>query len=148
LTLLEYDEEYKLIVVVADGEVTGSGNELSTPDILKKICVMDESEPAAYISLAPGQKRYNRARVHGGYYEKNGKRSKILVISKCGNPFETSKKGKRGKRDSQVITMSFFSKLIYGDRMCDLDLEIYRKIQHLMPQKCYLPTLIIFNIEL
>ena len=29
--------------------------------------------------------------------------------------------------------MSFFSKLIYGDRMSELDFEIYRKMKLLMP---------------
>lgn len=134
LTLLDYDEDYKLIVVVSDGEIKGEGESESTPEILKKICTVDSSEPQAYISLTPGHKRYNRATVHGGYYEKDGRRTKVLLINKCGNPQETNKKGNRGKRDSQVIIMSFFSKLLYHERMSDLDRTMYRKITELLPK--------------
>lgn len=134
LTLLDYNEDYKLIVVVSDGDVKGQGEEHSTPDILRRICTVDDSEPLAYVSLVPGHKRYNRATIHGGYYEKHGHRSKVLLINKCGNPSETHKKGNRGKRDSQVITMSFFSKLFYKERMSDLDRGLYRRISELCPQ--------------
>ncbi|KAM0681088.1 hypothetical protein GINT2_000873 [Glugoides intestinalis] len=134
LTLLEYDSDYKLIIVVADGDVRGAGNEFSTPQILQQMCHVDDPQPKAYISLAPGHKRYNRAKVHIGYYEKDGKRARIMIINKVGNPDETVGKGRRGKRDSQVILMSFFSKLLYGDRMSELDFEIYKKMQKMFPR--------------
>lgn len=133
LTLLDYNEDYKLIIVIADGEIKGQGEAESTPDILKRICSVDSSEPLGYISLSPGHKRYNRATLHAGHYEKDGKRTKILLVNKCGNPEERQKKGNRGKRDSQVIIMSFFSKLLYHDRMSPLDHGIYRKISQLVP---------------
>jgi len=135
LTLLDYDEDYKLILVVGDGAVKGQGEELTTPEIMKKICTVDEGEPLDYISLAPGHKRHNRATVHAGYYEKDGRRSKVLLINKCGNGKEMSKVGNRGKRDSQVILMSFFSKLLYKDRMSPLDHGIYQKISSMFT-KC------------
>lgn len=134
LTLLEYNSDYKLIIVVADGDIKGSGNELSTPEILLRMCHVDDPEPKPYISLAPGHRRYNRAKVHTGYYEKDGKRANIMLINKVGNPDEVSKKGNRGKRDSQVILMSFFSKILYGDRMSELDFEIYRKMSMMFPK--------------
>lgn len=134
LTQLEYDEDYKLIVVVADGEIKGQGEKEVTPEILQRICTVDSSEPLSYISLVSGHKRYNRATIHGGYYEKDGKRSKVLLINKCGNPAETARRGNRGKRDSQVIIMSFFSKLFYNERMSDLDRAMYRKIAELLPR--------------
>jgi chitin synthase len=56
-----------------------------------------------------------------------------MIINKVGNPDEIVKKGNRGKRDSQVILMSFFSKILYGDRLSDLDFEIYRKMLELFP---------------
>lgn len=132
LTLLDYNTDYKLIIVVADGEVRGEGNELSTPDILLNMCHVDDPEPQAYISLSPGHKRFNRAKVHIGYYEKDGRRANIMVINKVGNPGEIGRKGNRGKRDSQVILMSFFSKILYNDRMSDLDFEIYNKMSSMM----------------
>lgn len=133
LTMLEYNEDYKLIVIISDGDIKGQGETETTPEILLRICNVDEGLPMPYISLSPGHKRYNRATVHAGYYEKGGNRSRILLINKCGNLNETSKKGNRGKRDSQVITMSFFSKLLYNDRLSPLDHEIYRKMCSLIP---------------
>ncbi|CAD25012.1 CHITIN SYNTHASE 1 [Encephalitozoon cuniculi GB-M1] len=154
----DYGYDYKLIVVICDGNITGSGNSMSTPDIVLGLSDVDRrAEPKGYISLTHGTKRYNRAKVHAGYYhvreEKKSRRyrcwpcfgrqadssevenykTRILVINKCGNPSETFKAGNRGKRDSQVILMSFFSKLIYGDRMTELDFEIYQKMKFLMP---------------
>ncbi|CAG2112107.1 unnamed protein product, partial [Medioppia subpectinata] len=66
-----------------------------------------------------------------GWYEHNGKKSRIMVVNKVGNPGEVVKAGNRGKRDSQVILMSFFSKILYSDRMSDLDCEIYRKMKRM-----------------
>lgn len=133
LTELEYDPDYKLIVIVADGDIRGAGNAYSTPQILQNMCRVDDPEPKGYISLAPGHRRYNRAKVHTGYYEKDGKRTRVMIINKVGNPDETVGRGRRGKRDSQVIVMSFFSKLLYRDRMSELDYEIYRKMQEMFP---------------
>lgn len=149
----EYGYDHKLIVVISDGEITGSGNDMSTPHIVLDLSDVDrDAEPRSYISLTHGSKRHNRAKVHAGYYhfkhvkpgrkrwfgkdepeEETMHKTRILVVNKCGNPSETFKAGNRGKRDSQVILMSFFSKLIYGDRMSELDFEMYRKIKLLMP---------------
>lgn len=151
-----YGNDHKLIVVISDGEITGSGNDMSTPDIVLDLSDVERDvEPKGYISLTHGSKRYNRAKVYAGYYhardspptrsgwlcrgeqaenvEPKTYKTRILIINKCGNPMETFKAGNRGKRDSQVILMSFFSKLIYGDRMSELDFEIYRKMKLLMP---------------
>lgn len=133
LTALDYPDEYKLIIVVADGEVRGQGNDETTPSILRSICDVDDCEPLPYISLAPGHKRHNRATVHAGKYRANGRESNIILINKCGNPGETAKAGNRGKRDSQVITMSFFSKLLYKERLSPLDHGLHRKMARLVP---------------
>jgi chitin synthase len=42
------------------------------------------------------------------------------------------KPGNRGKRDSQLILMNFFSRVTYNDRMSPLDFDIFRKVQVLM----------------
>jgi hypothetical protein len=49
-------------------------------------------------------------------------------------PSEASAKkpGNRGKRDSQLILMNFFSRVTYNDRMTPLDFDLFRKIQVLM----------------
>lgn len=59
----------------------------------------------------------------------------MIVVVKCGNPDEqedSPKPGNRGKRDSQLILMNFFSRVTYNDRMCALDYDLFRKIHHLM----------------
>ena len=42
------------------------------------------------------------------------------------------KPGNRGKRDSQLILMNFFSRVTYNDRMTPLDYDLFRKVQVLM----------------
>ena len=57
-----------------------------------------------------------------------------VVVVKCGMPAEASEKkpGNRGKRDSQLILMNFFSRVTYNDRMSPLDFDLFRKINVLM----------------
>lgn len=57
-----------------------------------------------------------------------------MVVVKCGNPLEkeASKPGNRGKRDSQLILMSFFQRVIFADRFTELDFEMFHKIHMLM----------------
>lgn len=141
----EYDN--KLIVVISDGYITGAGNDASTPDILKSlISPLSRGEgsqnlaglsadnpifgwptsPQQYISIASGAAKVNYAEVHPGTYTaatKNGPRTaNILLVLKAGN---------RGKRDSQMIIMNFFHRVLYKERMTQLDYDMYRKIKHL-----------------
>jgi chitin synthase len=54
---------------------------------------------------------------------------------KCGTEQEAAtdkKPGNRGKRDSQLILMNFFSRVTYNDRMTPLDFDLFRKIHVLM----------------
>ena len=46
---------------------------------------------------------------------------------KCGTEAEAAtekKPGNRGKRDSQLILMNFFSRVTYNDRMSPLDFDL------------------------
>lgn len=64
-----------------------------------------------------------------------GRRTPTIIVVKCGTETEgqTEKKpGNRGKRDSQLILMNFFTRVTYNDRMTPLDFDIFRKIQSLM----------------
>jgi chitin synthase len=65
---------------------------------------------------------------------KNGHRTPTIIVVKCGMPTEAKDKkpGNRGKRDSQLILMNFFSRVTYNDRMSPLDFDIFRKLQTLM----------------
>lgn len=64
---------------------------------------------------------------------KNGHRTPTVIVVKCGMPGEVKDKkpGNRGKRDSQLILMHFFSRVTYNDRMSPLDYDIFRKLHTL-----------------
>lgn len=133
-SLSEQDYEHKLIFVVADGLIKGSDNEKTTPEILLDLMEIDNTLPITpqdYIALAKGANRHNRAKVYPGYYNTLKSRTKMILVVKCGNDGEKVKPGNRGKRDSQVILMSFYSKLLYDDRFSNLDYDIYKKIKYL-----------------
>lgn len=62
-------------------------------------------------------------------------RTPTVIIVKCGTESEAAndkKPGNRGKRDSQLILMNFFSRVTYNDRMTPLDFDLFRKTQVLM----------------
>ena len=64
-----------------------------------------------------------------------GRRTPTVIIVKCGTEAEAAtekKPGNRGKRDSQLILMNFFSRVTYNDRMTPLDFDLFRKIHILM----------------
>ncbi len=58
----------------------------------------------------------------------------MITVVKCGNQHEKGnpKPGNRGKRDSQLILMNFFSRITYNDRMPSLDYDLFRKITYIM----------------
>jgi hypothetical protein len=64
-----------------------------------------------------------------------GRRTPTVIIVKCGTEREAAtdkKPGNRGKRDSQLILMNFFSRVTYNDRMSPLDFDLFRKTHILM----------------
>lgn len=64
-----------------------------------------------------------------------GRRTPTVIVVKCGTEAEAAtdkKPGNRGKRDSQLILMNFFSRVTYNDRMTPLDFDLFRKIHVLM----------------
>ncbi|KAJ1980267.1 hypothetical protein H4R35_001183 [Dimargaris xerosporica] len=138
LASTDYSDSRKLLFVIADGMITGSGNDRSTPDICIDLVDVDpmfkDPQPCSYIAIADGSKQFNMAKVYAGHYPYKDRRVPIVVLVKCGNPDEQDKPkaGNRGKRDSQIILMNFFSRVIYNDRMTPLDYDLFRKIHHLM----------------
>lgn len=143
LTSTTYDDSQKLLFVVADGIIKGSGNEKSTPDILIDMMEMAnelfepyyfdaDGHPIAhsYVALADGTKRHNMARVYAGYYRSGLHKIPMILVVKCGTPLEAdkAKPGNRGKRDSQIIIMSFLNKCLFDDRMTPLDFDLFYKI--------------------
>ncbi|KAG0350548.1 hypothetical protein BG005_009911 [Podila minutissima] len=139
LAATDYPDNKKLLFIICDGIITGSGNDRSTPDICASLMELDpafdsEPTPQSYIAVAAGSKQHNRCKVYAGHFRWKNKRVPTLLVVKCGNEAEMDKPkaGNRGKRDSQLILMNFFSRVTYNDRMTPLDYELFRKIHHLM----------------
>ncbi|KAF8580001.1 glycosyltransferase family 2 protein [Ramaria rubella] len=139
ISATSYSDARKLLFVVCDGMITGAGEKRSTPDICVGLLEADprfgNPEPMGYFAVGSGTKKENRAMVYAGHYTVAGRRTPTIIIVKCGTEAEarTDKKpGNRGKRDSQLILMNFFSRVTYNDRMTPLDFDLFRKIQSLM----------------
>ncbi|KAJ7647483.1 glycosyltransferase family 2 protein [Roridomyces roridus] len=134
-----YSDARKLLFIVADGMITGAGEKRSTPDLCVGLLDADprfgEPIPMSYESVGSGAKAQNRAMVYAGHYTVAGRRTPTVIIVKCGTEAEAAsdkKPGNRGKRDSQLILMNFFSRVTYNDRMTPLDFDLFRKIHILM----------------
>ncbi|KAJ2261386.1 hypothetical protein GGI01_002325 [Coemansia sp. RSA 376] len=135
LGALEYDDKHKLIFVICDGNIVGSGNDKSTPRIVLDILGVDpEYEPPArdYLAIAEGSRRHNIGKVYSGLYEVEGRVTPFMVVAKVGTPEESNRSGNRGKRDSQILLMSFFNKVHFNLPMTPLELEIYHQMRHII----------------
>lgn len=124
-----YPEENKVVFIIADGVVTGAGQDLSTPEHLAEILgfEMDPENDELYSYGSIGLLTSNRARVYHGYYELEDKSLKYLVVVKHGLPMEqtgSAKPGNRGKRDSQLIIMGYFNRVYHGRELTELDAAI------------------------
>lgn len=144
----DYPSSHKLLLVICDGIITGSGNGSSTPDIVlsmmkNDIVPRDQVQASSYVAIADGMKRHNMAKVYAGHYRYNTdsitseiipedqqQEVPMVVIVKCGTEAEATDKkpGNRGKRDSQVILMNTMQKVYYGERMCDLEYQFCKAI--------------------
>lgn len=140
----DYPNSHKLIMVICDGVIKGKGEAFSTPDIclgmVRDHAVLpDEVEAFSYVAVASGAKRHNMAKIYAGFYD-YGEHSQVpidkqqrvpmMVVVKCGTPDEeaSGKPGNRGKRDSQVILMSFLQKVMFDERMTELEFEMFNGI--------------------
>jgi len=124
-----YPEENKVVFIIADGVVTGAGQELSTPENLAEILgfEMDPGNDEEYDYNSIGLLTSNKARVYHGYYEVEDKCLKYLVVVKSGLPMEqaaSAKPGNRGKRDSQLVIMGYFNRIYHGRELNELDAAI------------------------
>lgn len=139
LATTDYPNSHKLLFVICDGLIKGSGNERQTPDIVLDmaenfVVPREEVKPHSYIAVASGIKRHNMAKVYAGFYKydcntvptEKQQRVPMVVVVKCGTVEEqvSLKPGNRGKRDSQIILMSFLQKLTFNERMTRLDFEM------------------------
>ena len=140
----EYPNSHKLILVICDGQVTGQGEQYTTPDICLSM-MKDNAIPAnevvaySYVAVASGSKRHNMARIHAGFYD-YGEGSSVpldeqkcipmMIVEKCGTEDEANmdRPGNRGKRDSQIILMAFLQKVMFDERMTELEYEMFNGI--------------------
>ncbi|CAO0789486.1 unnamed protein product [Mucor circinelloides] len=129
-----FSKKHKIFFVIADGMITGHGETKSTPDIVVSMMDLDPTmtnpKPASYLAIADGEKQLNMAKVYAGHY----KGVPCITIVKCGTEEEANlpKAGNRGKRDSQLILMSYFQRVLFNDRLSELDYEIFWKMTWLM----------------
>ncbi|KAH8922053.1 glycosyltransferase family 2 protein [Atractiella rhizophila] len=143
LATTDFPNSHKLILVICDGMVKGSGNKMTTPEIvltmMKEFVVpKDEVEAHSYVAIADGHKKHNMAKVYAGFYDyDNGtvernkqQRVPIVLVAKCGNPLEAheAKPGNRGKRDSQVLLMTFLQRVMFDERMTRFEYEFFNSI--------------------
>lgn len=132
---LKYDDKRKLLFLIADGMIVGSGNDRSTPRIVLDLLGVDpnvDPEPVSFLSLGQGQKQHNMAKVYSGLYEHAGHVVPYIVVVKVGTPLERAKSGNRGKRDSQMVLMNFLNKVHYDIPMTPLELEIYHELKNVI----------------
>eukprot|EP00571_Detonula_confervacea_P011234 CAMPEP_0172298518 /NCGR_PEP_ID=MMETSP1058-20130122/1136_1 /TAXON_ID=83371 /ORGANISM="Detonula confervacea, Strain CCMP 353" /LENGTH=1053 /DNA_ID=CAMNT_0013007795 /DNA_START=41 /DNA_END=3202 /DNA_ORIENTATION=- len=127
-----YPDENKVLFMVADGLVTGDGEDMSSPEHLANILGFDidefEDDTFEYDCIGVTHTK-NRARVYHGILQKGHKFLKYIVVVKCGLPAEAStsaKPGNRGKRDSQLITIGYYNRIHYGRELTELDSAIQR----------------------
>lgn len=139
----DYPNSHKLILVVCDGMVRGSGSKQYTPDIvlsmMKELVVPEhEVDAHSYVAIADGHKRHNMAKVYAGFYAYDNEtvepskqqRVPVVLVAKTGNPLERNdaKPGNRGKRDSQIVLMSFLQKVMFDERMTTFEYEFFNSL--------------------
>ncbi|KAI9262697.1 chitin synthase [Sporodiniella umbellata] len=135
LTVMNYDDKRKLLFIIADGMIMGSGNDRPTPRIVLDVLGYDtknDPEPLMFKSIGEGSKQLNYGKVYSGLYECEGHVVPYVVIVKVGKASERAKPGNRGKRDSQMICMNFLNKVHFDSEMTPLELEMYHQIKNVI----------------
>ncbi|KAI9101861.1 chitin synthase-domain-containing protein [Phlyctochytrium arcticum] len=131
----KYDDKRKLLFIVADGMIVGSGNDRPTPRIVLDILGVDPSvdpKPVAFRSLGQGALQFNLAKVYSGLYVIRGHAVPYIVVVKTGAPHERVKPGNRGKRDSQLIPMRWLNRVHENKEMTPLELELWWQVERVI----------------
>ncbi|KAJ2744144.1 Chitin synthase, class 3 [Coemansia sp. BCRC 34301] len=136
----DYPASHKCLFIICDGLIKGQGEAMYTPDVCLSMMTdfvipPDRVQAYSYVSIAQGAKRHNMAKLYAGYYAPNEKsppnarenRVPMVLVVKCGAPDEAAepKPGNRGKRDSQIILMSFLQRVMFDERMTELEYELF-----------------------
>ena len=120
LATLEYEDKKKLLFIVCDGMLIGSGNDRHRPRIVLDILGVPASydpEPFSYFAIAEGARAVNQCKCYSGLYKLRDHTVPFVVLAKCGAPGESTRPGNRGKRDSQMILLNFLNHLYYDAPM-------------------------------
>ncbi|KAI1436638.1 glycosyltransferase family 2 protein [Xylaria sp. CBS 124048] len=137
LTALQYDNKRKLICVICDGVIVGAGNDRPTPKIVLDILGVDPKvDPPAlpFKSVGTGSEQLNYGKVYSGLYEYEGNVVPYIVVVKVGKESEQTKTkpGNRGKRDTQILLMSFLNRVHHRAPMNPLELEMFHQINNII----------------
>ncbi|CAG7853145.1 Chitin synthase 6; AltName: Full=Chitin-UDP acetyl-glucosaminyl transferase 6; AltName: Full=Class-V chitin synthase 6 [Serendipita indica DSM 11827] len=132
---LKYDDKRKLLFIICDGNIVGSGNDRPTPRIVLDILGVDPSldpEPLMFRSIGEGSKQLNYGKVYSGLYEFEGHVVPYMVVVKVGKPSERQRPGNRGKRDSQILLLHYLNRVHFDAPMYPLELEMYHQMHNII----------------
>ncbi|KAH9947205.1 chitin synthase [Amylocystis lapponica] len=135
LSALNYDDKRKLIFIICDGNIIGTGNDRTTPRIVLDILGVDpklDPEPLLFKSVGEGSKALNYGKVYSGLYEFEGHVVPYIVVVKVGKPTERTRPGNRGKRDSQILMMQYLNRVHFDTPMTPMELEIYHQMRNVI----------------
>ncbi|OMJ27379.1 Chitin synthase 6 [Smittium culicis] len=135
LAVLNYEDKHKLLFIICDGNIVGSGNTKPTPRIVLDILGVDSKQDPSSLSfrsIGDGSKQHNMAKVYSGLFQHEGHSVPFIVVAKVGKPSEKSRPGNRGKRDSQMILLHFLNRSHNELPMSPLDLEIYHQMKNVI----------------
>ncbi|KAJ8327573.1 hypothetical protein O5D80_003928 [Batrachochytrium dendrobatidis] len=138
LAMTDYSEDHKVLFIIADGMIKGSGNTQTTPELILSMLELDpnweDPEGLSYLAIGEGSKEHNRAKVYVGWYSYQDRVVPTILIVKCGTEEESKlpKPGNRGKRDSQMILMRFLQKVTLDESMTPLEYDLFLKLHYLM----------------
>ena len=122
-----YPDDNKVLLVVADGNITGKGEKMSTPETLSKILGYTiKPTDRSYKCKSIGDLTENKAKLYYGTMRDCGKELKYIVIVKTGLASEkgSPRAGNRGKRDSQLLFTGLLNRFHHGRKLNDLDVAM------------------------
>ena len=88
----DYPDESKVLLVIADGIITGRGESMSTPQVLAKLLgfTFNKEADTAHFYKSIGSSERNRAFVYHGTHKRETRELKYIVVVKCGTSAERS----------------------------------------------------------
>ncbi|KAJ2263679.1 ATP-dependent RNA helicase [Coemansia sp. RSA 376] len=140
IALTNYASSRKIVFIIADGEVTATGDTRTTPQVLRSLITRtnpaEPIHPLPYIAIGEGPREFNAAEViPGSYVSLNGITVSCILIIKVGTKREREtemfKAGNRGKRDSQLIILQWLRNVLLNDHLTPLEFELCRSASQL-----------------